>query len=129
MLRGLNINVVFTYNNTIKNSLIKNSPYHEGGSVYFIPCKGCDLIYIGQTGKSLEERIKQHKYSVRSAQESSGVFKHVERFNHSIDWGKSKSIYWSNCMTERLLAEGTIIRKTNSMNLNEGLYKIKLTFY
>ena len=27
-------------------------------------------------------------------------------------------------MTERLVAEGTIIKKTNSMNLNEGLYKI-----
>ena len=126
ILKNLNIHVVFRYENTVKSSLIKNSPHNSSGCVYAIPCKHCDDIYVGQTGKALDDRIKQHKYSVRTGQQSSGVFKHVESKNHNIDWGNAKEIYKSNSSVERLIAE-TILIKVNdnrTMNLNDGLYNI-----
>ena len=61
ILKHFNINLVFKYENTIRNSLIKNGPSNKIGGVYYVPGKSCDQIYIGQSGKELELRIKQHK--------------------------------------------------------------------
>ena len=124
ILKNLDIKVVFRYEQTVKSSLIKNSPQSNTGSVYSIPCKACTNLYIGQTGKTLFERIKQHKYSVRTAQESSGIFMHVAEKNHNIDWDKATEVYKSNCATERLIVESVLIRSNSTMNLNEGLYRI-----
>ncbi len=52
ILRNLNIQLVFKYEHTVKSSLIKNNPPTEAGGVYAIPCKVCDEVYIGQTGKN-----------------------------------------------------------------------------
>lgn len=35
------------------------------GAVYEIPCKDCSKVYIGETGRSLTERVKEHKYTVK----------------------------------------------------------------
>ena len=34
--------------------------------VYQIPCANCNLCYIGQTGRDLSLRIKEHNYNIRS---------------------------------------------------------------
>ena len=34
--------------------------------VYLLSCNNCDLQYIGQTGRKLRERIREHKAAVRS---------------------------------------------------------------
>ena len=124
LLRNINIQVVFKYEHTIKTSLIKNSPQSKAGCVYSIPCKACNVKYIGQTGKILSDRLKQHKYSVRTAQVSSGIFKHVEQNNHCINWKEAKEIYKSNSVIERLIVESVLIKSNETMNLNDGLYKI-----
>ncbi len=34
--------------------------------IYQFPCKGCNAKYIGETGKALETRMKQHKAAIRN---------------------------------------------------------------
>ena len=125
LLSSFNINVVFK-NSNIKSLLIKNSPNNDGGCVYSIPCKHCDKWYIGQTGKDLNTRINQHKYSVRSGQTSSGVFVHTRDFGHNIDWNNTKKIVSCNSFVERNLVESCFIKHTfvNNLNLSMGLYKL-----
>ena len=36
------------------------------GIVYQIDCKDCDKAYIGETGKTLEERLNQHQAAIRN---------------------------------------------------------------
>ena len=126
ILKIFNVHVVFRNTHTVKNVLIKNSPRNNEGCVYCITCKDCDKVYIGQTGKDLNTRIKQHQYSVRSGQLSSGIFVHVKDMGHSIDWNNSKKIVNSNSIVERNLIESCIIKHSfnNSMNLSLGLYKL-----
>ena len=69
--------------------LIENSPDTDFGCIYCIPCDDCNKIYIGQTGKSLQVRIKKHKYSIRRAQESSAVFLHVRDSSHRINFNNA----------------------------------------
>ena len=95
LLQYFGINVVFKNDSTIKNILIKNSPIISTGCVYTVPCMNCDKKYIGQTGKELSIRLQQHKYSVRTAQNSSAIFVHLNHFNHQIDWHNSDKIL--NC--------------------------------
>ena len=80
--------------------------------------------FVGQTGKSYAEREKQHKFNIRTGNESSALFKHQQSFNQNINWDKGEIIFKSNRQIERLIIETCIIRKCNTMNLSDGLYKL-----
>ena len=86
------INVIFKNTNLVKSMIIKNSPDADVRCIYHIPCSHCHKISIGQTGNTLKVRIKEHKCSIRSAQESSAVFLHVRDSSHSNNFNNG-SIY------------------------------------
>lgn len=126
ILKLMNVNVVFNNKSTVKNLLIKNSPDDSKGCVYRIPCNNCNKVYFGQTGKSLEQRIKQHKYSVRTGQESNAVFVHMSENNHCIDWDHAHKIVSCKDFTERNIIESCLIKYKPDYNFNisSGLYKL-----
>ena len=39
----------------------KNSLNSDSTGVYSIFCNDCKQVYVGQTGRSLHERIKEHR--------------------------------------------------------------------
>ena len=121
-----NINVIFKNSNVVKNMLIKNSPDSDVGCVYKIPCNACNKIYIGQTGKSLQTRLKQHKYSVRCAQESSAVFLHVRDHAHPIAYDNSTIYKRSGDYQQRNLIESSLIQycRQSTFNTSVGLYAL-----
>ena len=124
ILKKLQINLVFSFKNTIKNILIKNSPYKTTGCVYKLPCMDCPKFYIGQTGRDLSLRIKEHKYAVRTAKDTSALFCHVRATNHAIDWNNCVEIITNNKYFERLILESITIKftKDNNFNLSPGAY-------
>lgn len=117
-LKKLDVKVAFSYDNTIKSRLIKNSPKGEEGCVYKIPCKGCNSYYVGQTGKDLKTRVKQHKYNVKYCAESSALFQHKFKCDHHIDWDNAVSVIKKKGFDERNIIESCIISKTYNDNLN-----------
>ena len=54
-LKILGYKLVFSFPNTIGNSLIRRCPSYDEGIIYQIPCS-CKKYYIGQTKKQLEIR-------------------------------------------------------------------------
>ena len=124
-LKLLGFNVAFSYHNTIGRNLICNSPDYKEGIVYKIPC-GCGKIYIGQSGKSLEKRISQHKYSIRSDNERSAVNVHARNCNFPMKWKESTEIFSRKDFIERNVIESACIYHTREihMNSNLGLYKL-----
>ena len=66
--RQLNIKTVFKSNGTLRQTLmrVKNRRPEEArrGVVYEVPCRDCNRTYIGETGRSLQERLKEHRYAV-----------------------------------------------------------------
>ena len=120
-----NINVVFRFANTLKQTLIKNSPKNSLGCIYKIPCLDCSHLYIGQSGKGISTRIKQHQYSVRSGQESNALFLHRNNFNHRINWKDAEVVIYCNNITKRNIIESVLIKKSNElMNISQGMYKL-----
>ena len=125
MLKPFGVHVVFK-NNTLKNILINNSPTNKNGCIYEIPCNECNKKYIGQSGKELEQRIKQHKYNVRIGNTASGLFQHMNEFNHGINWKEAREIIYCKDIVKRNIIESCIIKKNCNelLNISPGMYKL-----
>ena len=119
-----NISLIFSSIFSLNKYLIKNSPATDGGCVYKIPCTSCDKIYIGQTGKPLEKRLKQHKYSIRTGQVSNALFLHTRDQSHAIDFPHAQSILNVREVKERTIVEAAAITfdRDRTLNLSEGVY-------
>ena len=124
-LKLLGFKTAFSFPFTIGRSLIQNSPRYEDGVVYRIPC-GCNKMYIGQTGKTLEKRISQHKYNIARDDPSSAVNIHTKNCNFPINWKDSCKLFSSSNFTERNIIETACISHTKDTNFNSsfGLYKL-----
>ena len=61
------------------------------GLVYQISCRDCDAIYIGETGRSVKIRKREHVSAVRNFDpEKSALCQHVLEHDHVIDWKNVK---------------------------------------
>ena len=50
----------------------------------------CEAVYIGETKKKLQERLKQHKDDVRLKRDRNAIYKHVQEDSHEIDWERAE---------------------------------------
>ena len=61
VLKNYNISTAMKPHNTLRNQLVhpkdKREPQNSTDVVYSIPCKNCNLSYIGETGRKLGTRI------------------------------------------------------------------------
>ncbi len=68
-------------------------PERRAGVVYKIPCRSCTKVYIDQTGRTLEHRLKEHRRALVSRDVSlSVVAQHVVDEGHDIDWSSATVI-------------------------------------
>ena len=57
-------------------------PAKQDGVVYRIPCE-CGKIYIGESGRSMHERIKEHDRDIQLARtQTSAVSEHAHKTDH-----------------------------------------------
>ena len=67
-------------------------PTKQDGVVCKIPCE-CSRVYIGETGRSMHERIKEHDRDTRLARtQSSAVSEHSNATGHYPLWDEVKFI-------------------------------------
>jgi len=55
------------------------------GVIYRIQCSDCEMRYVGETGKSVRERIKQPKDDVRLDRDRHSIYKHIKYTGHLMD--------------------------------------------
>ena len=122
ILRPLGINVIFRFRNRLKDILIKNSPRNDVNIIYKIPCLDCNGMYVGQTSKTLETRIKQHRSYVKNYNNNSAIFKHAFDNDHRINWEESCKIINSNNWLDRNIIESFLIdHNKNTFNISKSL--------
>ena len=67
-------------------------PAKQDGVVYRIPCE-CGKVYIGETGRSMQERIKERDRDIRLAcTQTSAISEHANKTSHHPLWNKVKFI-------------------------------------
>ena len=102
-LREHNIKLSNKSSNTFQNKLCnmkdKRKIMENDNVIYEIPCSDCNVSYVGETKKQLQDRVKQHKAAVRNSTQLSLIFQHVSEHNHTMNFEASKVL--SKCMYEK----------------------------
>ena len=89
----------------------KDQSEDQSGVVYQISCKECSAKYIGQTGRQLGERLKEHKRATQKGYYlESGVAEHVINTGHDIDWS-AEVLAKDLKQMRRLVREAVMIRR------------------
>ena len=57
------------------------------GVVYKIPCRGCGAMYIGETGRNLQERVKKYAFK---RQDDISIAVHEWTNEHTMNWPEAK---------------------------------------
>ena len=52
--------------------------------IYCIKCSRCNLLYVGETGRRLGDRIREHLHDVRTNDQTKPVSRHFNLPNHSL---------------------------------------------
>lgn len=124
--KNLGVRTVFKSRHTLRQTLMNVKSKTPGeckrGAVYEIPCADCDSVYIGETGRSLKDRIKEHKYAVSRGDMKNGVAAHAWTRQHKVDWSSAKVRSVEQFLWKRKVLEAIHIqRETSTSNLDCGL--------
>ena len=84
------------YTTTLRSYLIRPKdalePGKQEGVVYRIPCE-CGKVYIGETGRAMQDRIKERDRDIRLAHtQTSAVSEHANETGHLPLWNQVKFI-------------------------------------
>ena len=90
ILKTVNIEVRHRSSNKLHSSLHTHKDRKHKNTqpgVYKIPCE-CGKVYIGETGRSFNTRIKEYKTCQR-LEDKSAIVKHAQQQQHKINWEDS----------------------------------------
>ena len=87
----------------------------RSGVIYQIPCSRCPQTYIGQTGRTLGQRLKEHQRAVRDRNTStSALADRVCSTGHLVDRNKAQILDSYPHTSKRCLLESWMIQKQPS---------------
>ena len=116
--------------NTLRRNLCKlkdkREAYENSGIVYEIKCLDCSATYIGETGRELKLRIKEHQENSRKKLPTSPIYKHLEETGHrDFDWDNATIKGHSNRKHSRLFLETCFtLANENSINRHIDIPKV-----
>ena len=124
--RKLKIRTIFKSGGTLRSVLTKvktkTPELKKKGVVYKVPCRDCETCYIGETGRSLQKRITEHKYSVNNNDRKNGIAVHAWDMGHQPDWNAAEVVdmephYWKRHVLEAIWIQNT----SQTCNLDRGM--------
>ena len=106
----------------------RSPPEKKAGVVYWISCGTCGRAYIGQTGRTLDQRLKEYKRALTSGNPAqSAVAEHAMEEMHTIDWEKAQVVDSHPHYTQRCTLEAWHIRSERN-NLNRDVGPLPSTY-
>ena len=126
VLNSVNIRVAFRPPSSLRELLSHpKDPIpleHKCNVVYKIPCDSCDKCYVGQTGRTFSQRLREHQRAVRTFDVNASVLaEHVLNEDHRIAWEDVSILDQHSLLMSRLFVESWYISKTpNTLNREKG---------
>ena len=98
-------------------------PEKQTNVVYKINCADCSWSYIGETGRALETRKKEHKRNVKQCKSGSNIAKHAWTQDHKINFDEceilDKATYRHRATLESWHTATTVNSDNNAQHLPE----------
>ena len=94
----------------------KTKVQEQSGIVYHIPCEGCNKVYVGETKRTLGERVKEHTANI--VNNLSAVAEHHQKTGHKPDLDNIKVLCREDKLIPCKVREAIFIRKETSPTLN-----------
>ena len=150
VLNSYDIAAASSPHNTIRNELVhpkdKRDQLNTTHAIYEAPCRNCNLVYIGETGRKFGTRLDEHKSEVEKVSSKiatragrkesltntykSAITDHVADKNHVIGWDQAKVLGTEEDRYKRWIKEAIEIRKRRgkTMNRDDGQYQFTHIF-
>ena len=125
MCRHLGIKTTFKSRGTLREALVHTKQpqpaLKKKGVVYQVPCADCDSVYIGETGRTLEKRLSEHRGAVKRNDLKNGIAVHAWKTQHRVDWEAATVKQVEMNHTRRKVIEAIHIKKQKvTSNLDCG---------
>ena len=93
ILKKHNLDVAHKPVNKLKTLFNKHKdrpkPLDKTNVIYKIPCQDCEQVYIGETSKTANTHITQHKNAIKREDPRSLPATHIINHDHRFDWTKT----------------------------------------
>ena len=114
----------FTKTKSLKSilNIEEYDKWSSTGVIYKVNCQDdCDKIYIGETGRTLEKRIKEHQADSKKlpSENMSGLSKHAIEVGHQPKWKEVNIICKENNIVKRKWKEAAFILRNKDYLLNK----------
>ena len=125
-LQQQGIRAVFKSETTLRSHLVRPKdavkPTKQDGVVYRIPCE-CGKVYIGETERPMQDRMKEHERDIRLARtQTSAVSEHANNTGHNPLWIEAKFINRDPHWYTRRVKKAIHIRLyPNNINRDSGI--------
>ena len=125
-LQQQGVRAVFKSDTTLRSRLVRPKealePTKRDGVLYKIPCV-CGKVYIGETGRAMQDRIKEHDRDIRLARtQTSAVSEHANETGHLPVWKEVKFIDRDPHWYTRRVREAIHVRlHPNNTNRDSGI--------
>ena len=119
-----------TLGDILKKKGRKPEIIHKKHVVYQIPCTQCDISYVGQTKKTVKQRMGEHERKCRqktniqlltAEKQENGLAMHHVETGHEFAFQNIKILAEEKGLWRRLIREGIEIRRNKNLaNLKRG---------
>ena len=118
--------LTFRYNNTIRSKLINNSNRiaDKTKGVYCVPCLDCSLCYLGETGRSIDIRLGEHRNACSRGDNNNAIATHSLGEDHRIGFSRANLVYNCNNIGIRKTVEGALISLNPTFKNNKSSTKV-----
>ena len=131
ILHKAGIKTVYKMNNKLNSRIIKRGKdilpkENIKGVVYQLNCGGCDAVYVGETKRRINTRIKEHENNIRLVSATNSVITdHRINSGHDFGWKDFKILNKESNYFKRNIAEMLHI-KSNKNCINKQNDTIRL---
>ena len=94
--------------------------------VYSIPCMNCEKVYIGETSRLKETRLKEHKANIRTLSSDSKLVEHILKHKHEFDFSNAETLACESNWRRRVIEESILTNRTQGRSINETKHIIQV---
>ena len=131
LLPHIDLHVAFKKQHTLKQTFL---PIQKGLDeskknkqiIYKVPCKNCDLVYIGETARDRNTRMKEHEVAIRKNTADSDLAKHVHNTQHVADFTNVETLGNESDWRRHVIKESLFTQQHLGKTINQVKHNIRV---